>query len=53
VRQSSASKSVNMETEETTALEAVIRLQPVKIQETENLVHAVVKCRVRELVIAP
>jgi hypothetical protein len=35
VRLSPASKDVNMESEEATASEAVIRLQPVKIQQTE------------------
>jgi hypothetical protein len=36
VRQSPASKDVNMDAEETTALEAVTRLQPAKIQQTEK-----------------
>jgi hypothetical protein len=36
VRQSPASKDVNTEIEEATALEAVTRRQPVKIQQTEN-----------------
>jgi hypothetical protein len=36
VRQSSESKGVNMESEEATALEAVSRQQPVKIQKTEK-----------------
>jgi hypothetical protein len=36
VRQSSASKDVNTEAEEATALEAVTRRQPVKIQQTEK-----------------
>jgi hypothetical protein len=36
VRQSLASKGVNTETNETTALEAVTRRQPVKIQRTEK-----------------
>jgi hypothetical protein len=34
VRQSLASKDVNMEAEEAVALEAVTRQQPVKIQQT-------------------
>jgi hypothetical protein len=46
VRQSPAIKDVNMEAEEATALEAVARRQPVKIQQTEVLVRAVVNCRV-------
>jgi hypothetical protein len=41
VRQSPASKGVNTEAEEVTALETVTRRQPVKIQ------HTVVNCRVR------
>jgi hypothetical protein len=36
VRQSSASKDVNTEAEEATALEAITRRQPVKIKQTEN-----------------
>jgi hypothetical protein len=36
VRQSPVSKDVNVETEEATALEAVTRRQPVKIQQTEK-----------------
>jgi hypothetical protein len=36
VRQSPASKDVNMEAEEAMALEAVTRRQPVKIQQTEE-----------------
>jgi hypothetical protein len=52
VRQSPVSKNVNTEAEEATVLEAVIR-QPVKTQHTgEDLVHAVVNCRVRELATA-
>jgi hypothetical protein len=35
VRESLASKDVNMEAEEATALEAVTRQKPVKIQQTE------------------
>jgi hypothetical protein len=35
VRQSPASKGVNMEAEEAMALEAVTRQQPVKMQQTE------------------
>jgi hypothetical protein len=49
VRQSPTSKDVNTEAEEDTALEAVTRRQPVKIQHTEDLVRAVVNC---ELAIA-
>jgi hypothetical protein len=37
VRQSSAGKDVNTEAEEATELEAVIRRQPVKIQQTEKI----------------
>jgi hypothetical protein len=40
-----------MEAEEPTALEAVTR-QPVKIHQTEDLVCAVVNCRVCDLAIA-
>jgi hypothetical protein len=36
VRQLPSSKDVNMEAEVATALEAVTRLQPVKIQQTEK-----------------
>jgi hypothetical protein len=36
VRQSPASKDVNTEDEEATALKAVTRRQPVKIQQTEK-----------------
>jgi hypothetical protein len=36
VRQSPASKDVNTEAEEATTLEAVIRRQPVKIQQSEK-----------------
>jgi hypothetical protein len=36
VRESPASKDVNTEVEEATALEAVTRQQPVKIQHTEK-----------------
>jgi hypothetical protein len=36
VRQSPASKDVNMEAEEATALETVTRRQPVKIQQSEK-----------------
>jgi hypothetical protein len=35
-RQSLASKDMNMEAKEATALEAVTRLQPVKIEQTEK-----------------
>jgi hypothetical protein len=52
VRQSPASKDVNTEGEEATALEAVTRRQPVKIEQTGDLARAVVKCRVCELAIA-
>jgi hypothetical protein len=37
VIQSPASKDVNTEAEEPTALEAVTRQQPVKIQQTEKI----------------
>jgi hypothetical protein len=37
VRQLSASKDVNTEAEEATALEAVTRRQPMKIQQTEKI----------------
>jgi hypothetical protein len=37
VRQSLASKDVNTEAEEATALEAVTRRQPVKIQQTKKI----------------
>jgi hypothetical protein len=36
VRQSPASRDVNTDAEEATALETVIRRQPVKIQQTEK-----------------
>jgi hypothetical protein len=36
VRQPLASKDINMEAEEATALEVVTRQQPVKIQQTEK-----------------
>jgi hypothetical protein len=36
VRQSLASKGVNKDAEEATALEAIARRQPVKIQQTEK-----------------
>jgi hypothetical protein len=36
MRQSPANKVLNTETEETTALEAVTRRQPVKLQQTEK-----------------
>jgi hypothetical protein len=53
VRESPASKDANTEAEEATALEAVTRRQPVKIQHTEeNLMRGVVNCRVCELAIA-
>jgi hypothetical protein len=44
VRQPPASKSVNTEAEEATALEGVTRRQPVKTQQTEDLVLAVAIC---------
>jgi hypothetical protein len=37
VGESPASKGVNTEAEEATELEAVTRLQPLKIQQTENI----------------
>jgi hypothetical protein len=37
VRQSPVSKDVNTKAEEATALEAVTRRQPVKIQQTEKI----------------
>jgi hypothetical protein len=37
VRQSPTSKDVNTEVEEATALEAVTRQQPVKMQQTEKI----------------
>jgi hypothetical protein len=37
VRQSSASKDVNMKAEDSTTLEAVTRRQPVKMQQTEKV----------------
>jgi hypothetical protein len=52
VRYSPASKDVNTEAGEVTALKAVTRQRFVKTQQTENLVRAVVNCRVHELVIA-
>jgi hypothetical protein len=36
VRQSRANKDVDTEVEETTALEAITRRQPVKMQQTEK-----------------
>jgi hypothetical protein len=51
VRQSPANKDVNTEAEEPTILEAVTRRQPVKIQQTEELIRAVVNCRACELAI--
>jgi hypothetical protein len=51
--QSPACKGVNTKAGEATALKAVTRRQPVKIQQTEKTyVCAVVNCRVRELAIA-
>jgi hypothetical protein len=47
VRQSSASKNVNVEAEKATVLEAVARQQPLKIQQNgKNLVCAAVNFRV-------
>jgi hypothetical protein len=37
VKQSPVSKDINVEAEEATALEAVTRQQPVKIQHTEKI----------------
>jgi hypothetical protein len=50
VRQSPASKEVDTENEEATALEAVTRRQPVKTK--EELVSALVNFRVCELELA-
>jgi hypothetical protein len=52
VRWTPASEDVNTEAEESTALEAVTRLQPVNVQQTEELMHSVVNYRVGELAIA-
>jgi hypothetical protein len=52
VTQSPASKDVNSEAEEATALEAVTRRQPLKIQQTVKTVRVVVNCRVCELATA-
>jgi hypothetical protein len=52
MRQSLAVKDVNTEAEYATALEAVTGRQPVKIQQTEKTVRALVNCRVCELAIA-
>jgi hypothetical protein len=49
MRQSSASEGKTMESKKATALEAVTRLQPVTIQQTEVFVRAVVNCRGCEL----
>jgi hypothetical protein len=47
VRQSPASKDMKTDDEEATALEAVTRRQPLKIQQTEKTsLCAVVNCRV-------
>jgi hypothetical protein len=46
VRQSLDTKDVNMEPEEATALEAPTRQQPVKVQETEDFICAVMNCSV-------
>jgi hypothetical protein len=51
VRQSPASKNENTEVERPTALEAVTRRQPGKIQQTEK-VRTVVTCRVCESAVA-
>jgi hypothetical protein len=50
VRQSPASKDMNMKAEEATALEAITRWQPVKTQKTEKTSYCLVNCRVCELV---
>jgi hypothetical protein len=39
VRQLPASKDMNMEAEEATALEAITRRQPAKIQQTEKILY--------------
>jgi hypothetical protein len=39
VKQSPASKDVNTEAKEATAIEAVTRRQPLKVQQTENLLY--------------
>jgi hypothetical protein len=52
VRQSPASMVVNMEAEEATALEAVTRRQPVKLQHSEDFVRAIINCSVYELELA-
>jgi hypothetical protein len=39
VRQAPVSKDVNMEAEEAMALEAIIRRQPVKLQQTEKTLY--------------
>jgi hypothetical protein len=51
VRQSPASKDMNVATEETTSLEAVAK-QPMKTHKTEILVRVVMNCRLCELEIA-
>jgi hypothetical protein len=52
MRLSLSIKDVNTEAEEATALEAVTRRQPMKAEQTEEFVRAVVNCRVCELVFA-
>jgi hypothetical protein len=52
VRQSMANNDVDTEDEEATTLEAVTRRQPVKKQQTEDFVRAVVNCRVCEKALA-
>jgi hypothetical protein len=52
MRYSPASKDVNKEGEEATALEGVIRRQSGKVQKTGDLVRAVVNCKLYELAIA-
>jgi hypothetical protein len=49
MRKFPASKDVNNEAEEATALKAVTRRQPVKIQETENTSYVLMNCGVCEL----
>jgi Holliday junction resolvase-like predicted endonuclease len=53
MRTSPASKKMNTEDREATALEAVTRRQPVKIWQTQEVfVRDVVNCRVCKLAIA-
>jgi hypothetical protein len=49
VRHLLVNKDVSTEVEEATALEAVTKRQPVKMQQTEKTMRAVVNCRVCEL----